>query len=186
MNAPDGEQVSFSEPVYAEGPVEYWLREVETMMMRTTRDRTLDAITAYPSLEAESPDSKHANTSSTQVVKPRGGNRLSWIFAGYPAQCVIMVDQIMWTRAVSEALSSSGKSNDSMAFVSKGTVPVSERLSDALNITVDHIQEMVAGVRGKLDRHQRRLAGALITLDVHGRDVIRSLRSKWCRDRHGF
>ena len=32
MNSPDGENVAFSKPVYAEGPVEEWLRHIEDMM----------------------------------------------------------------------------------------------------------------------------------------------------------
>ena len=173
MKAPDGERVKFSEGVYAEGPVEYWLREVETMMMRTTRDRTLDAISSYPALKIVDSDPEAGK--SGRKNHARGGNRIEWVFAGYPAQCIIMVDQIMWTRAVVEALAPKAKSSMPIVSTLKDTT-VGQRLDAALQITVDHIQEMVAGVRGKLNRHQRRLAGALITLDVHGRDVIRSLK----------
>ena len=162
MIAPDGERVEFSEPVYAEGPVEYWLREVETMMMRTVRDNALAALNSYPS----NIDSK--------TGKEIGGGRLDWIFAGFPAQCVIMVDQIMWTRSVSRAFASTTQNNSALSSISS-TSSVSSKMKETLQTTVDHIGEMVSGVRGKLDRRQRKLAGALITLDVHGRDVIRGL-----------
>ena len=160
MIAPDGERVEFSEPVYAEGPVEYWLREVETMMMRTVRDNALLALNSYPSKV------------NSKTGKEIGGGRLDWIFAGFPAQCVILIDQIMWTRTVSRAFDSSTKGQRSSLASNK---TVSAKLQESLQTTVDHIGEMVAGVRGKLDRRQRKLAGALITLDVHGRDVIRGL-----------
>jgi dynein heavy chain len=145
MVAPDGERVEFSESVYAEGPVEYWLREVETMMMRTVRDNAIEALNAYPTKN----------------------ERLEWIFAGFPAQCVIMVDQIMWTQNVSRAFSNDVVLNEPGKITS-----VSTKMQESHQVTINHINEMVSGVRGKLNSWQRQLAGALITLDVHGRDVI--------------
>ena len=157
MVAPDGERVEFSESVYAEGPVEYWLREVETMMMRTVRDNALAALNAYPV--------------GSEKENRKGGGRLDWIFAGFPAQCVIMIDQIMWTQNVSRAFTTN-VTND----------PIKTKMQRSLQTTMGHINEMVSGVRGKLNSWQRKLAGALITLDVHGRDVIRGLLEQNVQD----
>ena len=42
-----------------------------------------------------------------------------------------------------------------------------------LDYSLDQIEAMIDLVRGDLDRQQRTLMGALITIDVHARDVVR-------------
>lgn len=42
-----------------------------------------------------------------------------------------------------------------------------------LDYSLEQIEAMIDLVRGDLDRQQRTLMGALITIDVHARDVVR-------------
>lgn len=42
-----------------------------------------------------------------------------------------------------------------------------------LDFSLEQIEAMIDLVRGDLDRQQRTLMGALITIDVHARDVVR-------------
>lgn len=83
MYSPEGEYVDFSESVMAVGPVEGWLKNIEGMMQQSLFDKTRRAVLEYPA----------------DVTK-----RDEWFF-NYPAQPVLTVDMIMWTKGVTEALS---------------------------------------------------------------------------------
>jgi dynein heavy chain len=48
MSSPEGEKVPFSEPCFAEGPVEHWLNEIQTAMFRSLYLITADAMENYP------------------------------------------------------------------------------------------------------------------------------------------
>lgn len=96
---------------------------------------------------------------------PEAINRQAWLWA-YPAQVVIEVDQIVWTANGTIALTQleSGKSKHAM--------------NDFLEFSLQQIDAMVSLVRQPLNKQQRTLLGALLTIDVHARDVTRALLSK--------
>ena len=48
MWSAESEYVVFSESVYAEGNVEFWLLNIEKMMVKTLSDQTADALLKYP------------------------------------------------------------------------------------------------------------------------------------------
>ena len=79
MNSPEGESVKFVEPLYAEGPVEAWLLSVENGMKHCLREQARRGFKNYPEENAI--------------------HRKDWLF-DYPAQSVIMIDQIFWTKIV--------------------------------------------------------------------------------------
>ncbi len=143
MNSPEGETVKFIEPQYAEGAVETWLLAVENAMKNTLRDQARKGFSNYPQENA---------------IK-----REEWLF-GYPAQSVIMIDQIFWTKVVETA--------------TKGLSTNPKALTDCLEFIVAQIDAMVDLVRGDLIKLQRKTLSAVITLDVHGRDVVRLLIRK--------
>ena len=94
---------------------------------------------------------------------PEGAiHRQEWMFQ-WPAQVTLAVDQIHWTRAVQGALSDIASGANANA------------MQDCLDFIMAQIDAMVTLVRGDISRHARTLLGALVVLDVHGRDVIRSL-----------
>ena len=82
MWSAEQEYVPFSESVYAEGNVEFWLMNIEKMMVKTLYDITKKSLTEYPA---------------------NGIERNEWLFA-YPAQPVLTVDQVVWTKGVEEAI----------------------------------------------------------------------------------
>jgi len=82
MWSAEGEDVPFSESVFATGNVEYWLLNIEKMMVKSLYDSTKKAWKEYP----EDP-----------VARDK------WLLS-YPAQPVLTVDLIMWTKGVTEAL----------------------------------------------------------------------------------
>ena len=82
MWSPEGEYVTFSESVMAIGPVEHWLKSIESMMTQSLYDQTKNAVNQYPE-------------DITQ--------RDEWLF-NYPAQPVLTIDMVMWTQGVTEAI----------------------------------------------------------------------------------
>jgi hypothetical protein len=48
MWSAEKEYVAWSEPVYAKGPVEYWLGNIENEMRRTLYDEVAKALVDYP------------------------------------------------------------------------------------------------------------------------------------------
>src|SRR5690606_3387507 len=84
MFASGGEEVKFVEPVQPEGSVEIWLKKVEYMMQQSVKKEIRLAIQDY----------------STENLE-------EWILK-WPAQVVLVVSQIMWTKNVTESLTESG------------------------------------------------------------------------------
>ena len=145
------EKVMFSEPVVAQGSVEYWMSKIEAMMCQTLYDETKKSWQAYP------------------VDNPI--DRAEWLFAS-PAMVVLVVDQIFFSKAAEDA------------FKSLEENP--QAVQDFYNFVVSQIDYMVQMVRGKLTSLQRTLMGAILTIDVHGREVVKDLIAKNVRGANEF
>ncbi|KAL8017811.1 putative bromodomain, AAA+ ATPase domain, dynein heavy chain region D6 P-loop [Plasmopara halstedii] len=142
MVSGEGELVLFSTPVKAKGPVESWLSDVEKAMRTSLYEDGVKALMNYPVEDAI--------------------DRQDWLF-GYAAQMIILVDQVFWTRNVTEAIVQVENGTDIHA------------VDSFLQFSLKQIDGMVQLVRGSLTKLQRILMGAVITIDVHARDVVRSL-----------
>ena len=70
MWSAEQEYVAFSDSVYAEGNVEFWLSNIEKMMVKSLYDVTKKSMMEYPADALE---------------------RNEWLFA-YPAQPVLTID----------------------------------------------------------------------------------------------
>ncbi len=82
MWSAESEYVAFSESVFAEGNVEFWLMNIEKMMVKSLYDQTKLAYVEYPADPIE---------------------RNEWLFS-YAAQPVLTIDQVKWTFGVTAAL----------------------------------------------------------------------------------
>jgi len=82
---------------------------------------------------------------------------------------VLCVSQIYWTSEVHEAIK----------FGPKGLQSYWEKLKEQL-------LGIVALVRGKLTKQQRITLGALVTIDVHARDVVLDMVDKKVSSEHDF
>jgi dynein heavy chain len=130
---PGGEYILLMRPVRAEGPVEVWLLEFERAMRDTLHDQAKSAFSIYPSTDVEAI------------------NRASWLWSSC-AQVTIVIDQILWTFKVTDALSSIESGLDSRA------------MSTFVSFSLKQIDAMVSLVRTPLDRQKRTLLGALLTI----------------------
>ena len=101
--------------------------------------------------------------------------RRAWFFeSGTPAQCILVVDQVKWTFSATEAI-------DNVEHERNGNA-----IKEFFEFLRLQINDSVGIVRGELDYLERTLMGALITLDVHGRDVIGSLITKDVKSLYDF
>ena len=149
---PSGEYVALSDSVRAEGPVESWLLSFEKGMRKTLYDMCKHAHVNYP-------------------PTPEGAiDRKAWMW-GYPAQVVIAVDQVLWTANGQAALLQ-------MEGTHEGIEADPLAMTKFLNFSLKQIDAMVDLVRQPLDKLQRCLLGAMLTIDVHARDVVRALVAK--------
>ena len=76
------EVIDFSQPVQAEGAVEFWLLKIQNMMIKSLYDITRKGYFNYPK---------------------NGLERDEWLFT-YFAQPVLTVDLIKWTEGCTEAI----------------------------------------------------------------------------------
>lgn len=93
---------------------------------------------------------------------PDGLDRKAWFFK-LPAQASLTVDQIEWTEKCAEAIE----------HVNKGTNK--NGLIQFKEFCILQINKMVEVVRGVLTKGQQAIVETLIVLDVHGRDVVKTL-----------
>jgi dynein heavy chain len=156
---PGGEVVPLTDSVRAEGPVETWLLAFEKGMRDTLYTNCKDAFVNYPKTREDSI------------------NRKTWLWA-YPAQVVIAIDQVVWTGNTTHALLDIKGDNDGQSNP--------KAMEQFLRFSLRQIDAMVDLIRAPLDKQQRTLLGALLTIDVHARDVIRTLVAKKIGDLNEF
>ena len=140
---PGGENVKMTDDCEAEGPVEHWLTNVQYNMRFALWTSGAKAWEEYPKDE------------DGQI------NRGNWLFA-YPAQTVIMIDQVYWT----------GGLGGSISRIESGEDP--EAVEKFYKFSLAQIDAMVGLVQTDLTKQQRTMIGAVITIDVNKRDVTRT------------
>ncbi|KRX08296.1 P-loop containing nucleoside triphosphate hydrolase [Pseudocohnilembus persalinus] len=96
------------------------------------------------------------NSSNDQLYK----SRMAWIKA-HKGQVVSVVNQIIWTLTTEDSIANSEENKNAM--------------SDHLEQTILQLGLLTEEVRGQLSSIMRKIIVALITADVHNRDIIQKL-----------
>ena len=90
---------------------------------------------------------------------------------------MILIDQIVWTNNATKAiLDFEGRACPGGDLISSGGD--SQAIKNFLEFSIRQIDALVALVRTSLDKQQRMLLGASLTIDVHRRDFTRTLIMK--------
>ncbi|CAM39839.2 putative dynein heavy chain [Leishmania braziliensis MHOM/BR/75/M2904] len=138
MNSMEGEQVELGhQGIKARGPVESWMDLLEREMFSTLRHRAQRCLEDYEACQ----------------------DRTDWMFQ-HPVQLVLIVEQLLWTRSVEEAL---GKTDSPQLML---------RLRDEQRRNLEVLAELTAR---NLSKVQRVLLSTIITIDVHGRDLVEEM-----------
>ncbi|KAM6971776.1 dynein axonemal heavy chain 6 [Aplochiton taeniatus] len=87
--------------------------------------------------------------------------REEWVVAGHPSQVVLTISQLMWCRDLDGCLEGE---HDHFAA-----------LQDFEHVNVNRLNALAALVRGQLPKLHRNIITALITIDVHARDIVSDL-----------
>uniref|UniRef100_A0A673W197 Dynein axonemal heavy chain 6 n=1 Tax=Salmo trutta TaxID=8032 RepID=A0A673W197_SALTR len=99
--------------------------------------------------------------SKASIADYQSKEREEWVVAGHPSQVVLTISQLMWCRDLDGCLE--GDHDHFMA------------LQDFEYVNIDRLNALAALVRGQLPNLHRNIITALITVDVHARDIVTDL-----------
>ncbi|KAL0484096.1 dynein heavy chain, partial [Acrasis kona] len=183
MIGKDGESVDFNHPVHLEGPVEKWLMMIETAMRSSVKRNVSKCFAALKNM-------------SIKETSTRDG----WI-KEWQGQMLITASQLYWTRRIQEVLNPSEKENARKQTKDKALpVPNNATANNSNNppgTAIDaksandlrvikelkkrkkewsnYLKNYSTMVRGELTGLNRKKLIALITMEVHAREVIDKL-----------
>uniref|UniRef100_I3MYF0 Dynein axonemal heavy chain 6 n=1 Tax=Ictidomys tridecemlineatus TaxID=43179 RepID=I3MYF0_ICTTR len=100
--------------------------------------------------------------SKAAIADYQGKPRTQWVVAGHPSQVILTVSQIMWCRDLTECL----ETEDSNHI---------EALEAFETVNFERLNALATVVRGSLPKLHRNIITALITIDVHARDIVTEL-----------
>ncbi|XP_069845209.1 dynein axonemal heavy chain 6 isoform X1 [Dipodomys merriami] len=92
----------------------------------------------------------------------QGKPRTEWVISGHASQVILTISQIMWCRDLTESLQTEEKSH-------------LEALEVFEKVNFERLNALAALVRGSLPKIHRNIITALITIDVHARDIVTEL-----------
>ncbi|KTF76182.1 hypothetical protein cypCar_00045330 [Cyprinus carpio] len=87
--------------------------------------------------------------------------RVEWVVAGHPSQVVLTISQLMWCRDMDSCL--------------EGDHDHYQALQEFEITNFERLNALAALVRGNLPSLHRNIITALITIDVHARDIVTEL-----------
>uniref|UniRef100_A0A2K6FZX0 Dynein axonemal heavy chain 6 n=1 Tax=Propithecus coquereli TaxID=379532 RepID=A0A2K6FZX0_PROCO len=96
------------------------------------------------------------------IADYQGKPRTAWVIAGHPSQVILTISQIMWCRDLTECLET--ENSDHV-----------EALENFEKVNFERLNALAALVRGSLPKLHRNIITALITIDVHARDIVTEL-----------
>ncbi|XP_030047949.1 dynein axonemal heavy chain 6 [Microcaecilia unicolor] len=100
--------------------------------------------------------------SKTAITDYQHKPRVEWAVAGHPSQVILTISQLMWCRDLTHCLE--GERLDNL-----------QSLEDFEKVNFERLNALAGLVRGHLPELHRNIVTALITIDVHARDIVTDL-----------
>ncbi|XP_053520536.1 dynein axonemal heavy chain 6 [Artibeus jamaicensis] len=95
------------------------------------------------------------------IADYHGKRRTDWVTAGHPSQVILTISQIIWCRDLTACLEANGNHLEALEAFEK--------------VNFERLNALAAVVRGSLPQLHRNIVTALITIDVHARDIVTEL-----------
>ncbi|KAL1023853.1 hypothetical protein UPYG_G00047240 [Umbra pygmaea] len=102
--------------------------------------------------------------SKASIADYQGKEREDWVVAGHPSQVVLTVSQLMWCRDLEGCL--------------EGEHDHLHALQDFEHVNIQRLNALASLVRGPLPSLHRNIITALMTVDVHARDIVTELLAR--------
>ncbi|XP_063314781.1 dynein axonemal heavy chain 6 [Pelobates fuscus] len=100
--------------------------------------------------------------SKASIADYQNKSRVEWVVTGFPSQVILTISQLMWCRDLTHCLEGENEDNlKSMANFEK--------------VNFERLNALAGLVRGQLPTIHRNIITALITIDVHARDIVSDL-----------
>ncbi|XP_075717900.1 dynein axonemal heavy chain 6 [Rhinoderma darwinii] len=100
--------------------------------------------------------------SKAAIADYQNKSRVEWVVAGHSSQVVLTISQLMWCRDLTHCLEGEAEENlNSLAEFEK--------------VNFERLNALAGLVRGQLPALHRNIITALITIDVHARDIVSDL-----------
>lgn len=100
--------------------------------------------------------------SKAAIADYQGKPRPEWVTTGHPSQVILTISQVMWCRDMTDCLEVENASRIETLEAFEGT-------------NFERLNDLAALVRGNLPKLHRNIITALITIDVHARDIVTEL-----------
>ena len=159
MYSEEGERVPFLDAIdpnkgIRRGNVELWMTDVEDAMKASVKDQMSRALAAYSD-----------------------AGREQWLLE-WPGQVVLAANQVLWTNGTEAALRAMSGTAAGGNTAGGSTAAAGTPLQKHLAKVVAQQAALVRMVRGPLTELQRTTVTAVITIEIHARDVIATLVEK--------
>ncbi|CAM9656208.1 unnamed protein product [Ascophyllum nodosum] len=173
MVSREGERVALGPNLKARGALEDWLSSMEENMRKVLHRHIKVALAELEGMNFDGGLGRIRTKGPSRNMQHMADSRVEWALEGQPAQVVSTAVQISWTRATELALSREMRGESGAA-------------QTWLQISIAGLHALVGRIQDKLTRLQRMLAVALVTAEVHNRDVLAVLVSQQVNDPQNF
>eukprot|EP00903_Cladosiphon_okamuranus_P017642 g16249.t1 len=165
MVSREGEYVPLGPNLKARGALEDWLTAMEESMRKVLHRFIKIALTELEGINFYGGLGRVRTKRPSRNLQNTAEARVAWALEGQPAQIAATVVQICWTRATEQAMS-------------RELTGESGAMQTWLDTSFTGLHALVGRIQEKMTPLQRTLAVALVTAEVHNRDVVEVLVNK--------
>ncbi|CAM9257500.1 unnamed protein product [Scytosiphon promiscuus] len=173
MISREGESVALGPNLKARGALEEWLTATEENMRKVLHRLFKVALAELEGINFGGGLGRVRTKRPSRNVQSTAKARVVWALEGQPAQVVAAVVQLCWARATEQAMSRELEGE-------------SDAMRSWLGTSITGLHALVGRIQEQMTPLQRTSAVALITAEVHNRDVVGALVEKGVCDPQNF